>query len=98
MRPLILLAACALASPAVASPLDGDFRCTDTRGGVLRVSLGPDACRVGTTDGTRRTSGSEVECRVSNPQLRILTLGADGAFTFEDTDTDIVRRGTCAPA
>lgn len=98
MRPFILFAACALATPAGATPPDGDFRCTDTRGGVLRVTLAPDACRVGTTNGTRRTTASEVECRVSNPQLRILMLGTDGAFTFEDTDTDIVRRGTCAPA
>ncbi len=98
MRPIILCAACALATPAIATPPDGDFRCTDTRGGVLRVTLAPDACRVGTTTGTRRTTASGTECRVSNPQLRILTLGEDGAFTYEDTDTDTVRRGTCAPA
>jgi hypothetical protein len=36
-----------------------------------------------------------VVCHLSNPQLRILTIGTDGTFIWEETDSDRIVRGYC---
>ena len=65
----------------------------------LTVDVDPPAgtCVV---DGQRvslRRAHDPVVCHVANPQLRILTIATDGGFTWEDTDSDRILRGTCTP-
>ncbi len=93
MIPLVLTLVLA-AGPAMAE----SFACR-ADGLSLSVDVDPPAgtCAV---DGQRvslRRAHDPVVCHVANPQLRILTIATDGAFTWEDTDTDRILRGTCTP-
>jgi hypothetical protein len=66
----------------------------------LSVDVDPPAgtCIV---DGQRvslRRAHDPVVCHIADPQLRILTITTDGAFTWEDTASARVLRGTCEGA
>ena len=62
---------------------------------VLRITLEEDLCRIGGDVAIRRDVEGATECRLSNPQLRIITLHSDGRFSYLDTDTDLKRDGVC---
>jgi len=87
-----LIAGLGLAGPAHAVVYD----CSGP-GASLRVDVEPAAGRCA-VDGTRaslRKPHDPVVCHVSTPQLRIITIGTDGSFTWEDTDSDRIVRGSC---
>ena len=63
---------------------------------VLRISLGETVCEIGNDEAIRRATDDGIECRLSNPQLRIITLFPDNTFTYLDTDSDKLFRGSCA--
>jgi hypothetical protein len=63
----------------------------------LEVEVEPAAGRCA-IDGMRanlRKPYDPVVCHLSNPQLRILTIGTDGTFIWEETDSDRIVRGYC---
>jgi len=64
---------------------------------VLRITLQDTACLVGGDTAIRRDTAEGVECLLSNPQLRIITLRPDGRFRYLDTDNDTQREGVCTP-
>lgn len=63
---------------------------------VLRITVTDTACRIGADTALRRDTPDGIECLLSNPQLRIVTLFADGRFTYDDTDDDTFREGICS--
>ncbi|MEM9250537.1 MAG: hypothetical protein AAGB05_17830 [Pseudomonadota bacterium] len=68
-------------------------------GGVsLDVSVDPSAgtCAIDGQRAALRKPHNPVVCHVANPQLKILTIGTDGSFTWEETDTARVTQGTCS--
>ena len=94
-RPLAAAAAAAAAlsaGPALAISL----RCSgpDT---ALSVEVDPAAglCAIDGQRANLRKPYDPVVCHLSTPQLRILTIGTDGGFIWEDTHADRVVRGTC---
>ena len=68
----------------------------------LRLIVDVDApsgrCSVDGRSADMKRAHNPVVCHVSNPQLRILTIGSDGGFIWEDTASDRVVRGTCIRA
>lgn len=64
---------------------------------VLAITVQDTACRVGNDTAIRRDASGAVECLLSNPQLRIITIYPDGRFTYLDTDDDTFREGLCTP-
>lgn len=91
-RALLVCATLLVPLPALAETLV-------CRAGPVRhtVALAPGRCSVDGAEVPRMRADPAV-CHLSSPQLRILTIAADGAFTYEDTDDDRVFRGTCGPA
>ena len=64
---------------------------------VLRIALQDSACTIGDDMALRRDKNGNVECLLSDPQLRIVTLYPDGRFTYADTDDDRLLEGICTP-
>lgn len=64
---------------------------------ILRITLQDTTCVVGQDTVRRRDAPDRIECLLSNPQLRIITLMPDGRFTYDDTDNDTFREGLCTP-
>jgi len=64
---------------------------------LLRIALEDEVCRVNDDVAIRRAGKGSIECLLSNPQLRIITLYPDGRFSYLDTDTDAFREGVCTP-
>jgi len=64
---------------------------------TLAVDVNPSAgtCAVDGRRASLRKPHDPVVCHLSTPQLRILTIGADGSFTYEDTSNRIVVQGNC---
>jgi len=98
-RPLRRLAALVAVSTALCAQSAAalSLECTGP-GTRLDVEVEPAAGRC-SIDGTRaslRKPYDPVVCHLSTPKLRILTIGTDGSFTWEDTDSHRVVRGTCA--
>ncbi len=69
------------------------------QGGVLTlaVDVNPSAgtCEIDGRRAALRKPHNPVVCHVSDPQLKILTIGTDNSFTWEETDTLRVTQGTC---
>ena len=91
--PLVVAALMAGAAPAHALTLD----CTSPAVS-LNVIVDPSAgrCAVDGAEASLRKPYDPVVCHVSTPQLQILTIARDGSFTWEDTASARVERGTCA--
>jgi hypothetical protein len=64
---------------------------------LLRIALEDEVCRVNDDVAIRREGGDGIECLLSDPQLRVITLYPDGRFSYRDTDTDAFREGICTP-
>jgi hypothetical protein len=66
-------------------------------GTMLEVEVEPAAgrCAIDGTRATLRKPHDPVVCHLAAPQLRILTIGTDGSFIWEDTGAGRVVRGTC---
>lgn len=64
---------------------------------VLRIDVQNAQCLIGDKTARRRDTPDAVECLLSDPQLRIITLYPDGRFTYDDTDDDTFRVGICTP-
>lgn len=92
-RLLPLAALCALAAgPAAALSLE----CSGA-GTTLRVEVEPAGGRCA-IDGARaslRKPHDPVVCHLSTPRLSILTIEKEGGFTWEETASDRIVRGTC---
>jgi hypothetical protein len=64
---------------------------------LLRITLEDGVCRVNDDVAIRREGADSIECLLSDPQLRVITLYPDGRFSYRDTDTDAFREGICTP-
>ena len=64
---------------------------------TLAVDVNPSAgtCAVDGRRASLRKPHDPVVCHLSTPQLSILTIGADGSFTYEDTSNRLVVQGNC---
>lgn len=64
---------------------------------TVAVDVNPSAgtCAVDGRRAALRKPHNPVVCHVSSPQLRIVTIGNDGSFIWEDTSQHIVLRGSC---
>ena len=91
--PLAVAALIAGAAPAHALTLDCSSPAVS-----LNVIVDPSAgrCAVDGAEASLRKPYDPVVCHVSTPQLQILTIARDGSFTWEDTASARVERGTCA--
>jgi hypothetical protein len=89
---IVFLAANLLALPATAAKM----QCAGPSLS-LTVDVDPVAgtCAVDGARAALRKAHNPVVCHLSNPQLRILTIGTDGGFTWEDTSDAMIVQGTC---
>lgn len=95
--PALVLTA-ALAAPTTGPAAAQEARECEGPNMAFTLVFEDGACTIDGTEGRVREREDRRECRISTPQLRIITLREDGAFSWEDTDDDRVTEGTCAPA
>ena len=81
-------------APETGQPASVVHDCT-TRAGRFIVATQRGACRVDSFEGLLSERDGAIECRISNPQLRIVTIAADLGFVYEDTDSDRTLNGRC---
>ena len=61
----------------------------------VEVDATADRCAIDGARASLRKPHDPVVCHLATPQLRILTIGTDGGFIWEDTGAGRVVRGTC---
>ncbi|MEM0937836.1 MAG: hypothetical protein AAGJ91_18230 [Pseudomonadota bacterium] len=97
LRRIPSLAVCALVSMLAGTVAHAAQLSCQVGALTLDVVVDPSAgtCAVDGQRAMLRKPHNPVVCHVSDPRLRILTIGQDGSFTWEETDSARVFQGTC---